>query len=191
MLVADEVIRCIGGAWDLLQRRQRGLRRFDLGPRALARSFWALALCAPVFVTFLAAARLRAGAPDAGGDLFDRIGPVRVAMVWLFVIWFVPPLVALPFARRQGLLGQYRGFLIVSNWSSVLACWFAAVPATLYALRLATPGLADLYAIAVVVLVAHLRWFTLRSALGFAALPAAGIVALNLAVQGAALSLAG
>jgi hypothetical protein len=183
MLAADEVFRCIGGTWDLLQRRRRGLRRFGSGSGALARSFAAVALCAPVFVAFLAATRLRAGIPNAGGDLFDRLGPMETAAAWLLLMWLTTPLVALPVAFRFGLLDRYRGFLVVANWSSVLACWFAALPASLYALGLATPALADLDGVAVLVLVAHLRWFGLKSALGLPARWAAAVAIVTLGLQ--------
>jgi hypothetical protein len=166
ILAADEVVRSLGGTWDLLQRRQIGLRRFNYSDAGLLRSFAALALCAPAFVMLLAGERASAGVLLPGTLLFDDPGLVWIAAFRIASIWLATPLIALAFVRLLGLRGRLGAFLIVGNWSSVLACGFAAAPSFFLALELATPELATFYGFAALALIGHLRWFTMKESLG-------------------------
>ena len=183
ILAADEVVRSLGGTLDLLQRRRQGLRQFNYSDAGLLRSFVAVALCAPAFVTLLAAERARTGllVPDA--SLFEDAGLVWLAALRVATIWLATPLVAYAFARTLGIGARFGAFLIVGNWSSVLACAFAAGPSLFFALGLATPELAELYAFAAMVLIAHLRWFTLKESLGVSSGLAVLIVAVILGLE--------
>ncbi len=183
ILAADEVVRSLGGTWELLQRRRQGLRQFNYSDAGLLRSFAAIALCAPAFVTLLAAERARAGLLLPEASLFEDASPVWTVIVKLAAIWLATPLVACAFTRMLGIGSRLGGFLIVGNWSSVLACAFAAVPSLFFALGLATPELADLYAFAAMVLIAHLRWFTIRESLGVSSGLAALIAVVILVVE--------
>lgn len=182
-LAADDVFRSLGGTWDLLQRRPAGLHRFDWSGRGLASSFAALALCAPAFVILLAGERARAVPPIPDAGLFDDAG-LFLAPLWrIATIWLATPIVAGAFAWLLGIDRRLGGFLIVSNWSSVMACSFLATPSLLLALGLATIGLATLYAIAAAVIVAHLRWFAFKATLGVSGGLAALIVAVDIGVE--------
>jgi hypothetical protein len=166
IIAADEVARSLAGAWDLLQRRAQGLRRFDASAKGVRRSFFAFLLLAPVFVTVLAAERASYGLLVQGAGLFDDVDLTTIVVFRMLIAGLTLPLVAYGFVRVLALRERFARFLVAANWSNVLSGIFLAVPATLYALNLATYELALLYSFAFYAMVAHLRWFVLRTALG-------------------------
>jgi hypothetical protein len=183
LLAADEIARSLVGTWDLLQRRRYGLGRFDKTTPGALRSFATLLLAAPAFVTALAAARASAGLLHPGVSLFadERI---VAAMAGLFAIgWLAPLAVAAGFTWRFAPLSRLPGAIVVSNWTSLLASLFLAVPAGLFALGLATDALAIFYGAAAMVLICHLRWFSARLMLGVTGWVAAAATATDLAAQ--------
>lgn len=180
IIAADEVARSLAGTWDLLQRRRQGLRRFDTSSKGVRRSFFSFLLLAPVFVTLLAAEREAHGLLVQGAGLFDDADLTATVALRMLIAGLTLPLVAFGFARLLALREGFSRFLVAANWSTVLTGIFAAVPATLYALDLATFELALLYTFAFYALVAHLRWFMLRTALGVSGGLAALVVGCDL-----------
>ena len=84
------------------------------------------------------------------------------------------------------LRGQLAPFIIICNWSSVLAAAMLAVPALLLAIGWATPALAALFAVAAALLIMQVRWDAARSTLGVTA-GAAAVLATGDALIGVGL----
>lgn len=174
---SEEVARSLAGAWDLLQRRTSGLRRFDFTARGFYHSFWSLPLAAPAFVTVLAGERAREGLLVEGAGLFDDWQLVGHAFWFLAATWLMLPVIGYGFARMLNLQHRIVPFIIACNWSSVFAALFLATPALIYAIGWATPGLTTLYAFAFLFIVVQMRWFVAKSTLGVSGGVAAVLIA--------------
>ena len=183
LLAADEIARSLVGIWDLLQRRRYGLGRFDKTTAGAWRSFATLLLAAPAFVTALAAERA------AEGLLLPRLLLIAdrglvATIAGLFAIgWLVPLAVCAGFTRRLALPARLPAAITVSNWTSLLASIFLAVPAGLFALGLATGALAIFYGVAAMVLIGHLRWFSARLVLNVTGWTAGAVIATDFATE--------
>lgn len=178
---SEEVARSLAGAWELLQRRPTGLRRFDFTARGFYHSFWSVPLAAPAFVTVLAGERAREGLLVEGAGLFDNWELVGHALWFFAATWLMLPVIGYGFARLLNLHHRVVPFIIACNWSSVFAALFLAIPALLFAIGWATPGLSTLYAFAFLFIVVQMRWFVAKATLGVSGGVAAALIACELA----------
>jgi hypothetical protein len=181
MLSADEVGRSLSGAMQLLNRDEGGLRWFPVSIEAFWRSFGAVVLTAPAFVTALAADRLRLGLPLDEG-LFSDPGLVTVRLLFVGAAWIAFPIVMIAVARWLG--HRYVRFVIAYNWSAVFASAILAFPTAMYVTGLASSALSTLFVVAFAVVVFRLRWFLAKAALGVSGGLAAAIAAADLALYG-------
>ncbi|MDO9440265.1 MAG: hypothetical protein Q7T73_05185 [Beijerinckiaceae bacterium] len=163
ILAVEEVVRSLSGSWDLLNRRAQGLSRFEFGEAPFWRSFGAPLLAAPAVVIWIAADRLAAGQLAAG--LFDDPEPILRTALHLAALWLTLPLLGIAFAKREA-WARLVPFIIVCNWSFVLAAGLLTLPALLFAIGWATPALATLYSVASIVLIMQMRWFSTKLTLG-------------------------
>ena len=184
LLAADEIARSLAGTWDLLQRRNHGLRRFDVSPSGMFRSFAALLLAAPAFVCGLAAERAANGVLLPDTSLFEDADLIGLTAGFLAIGWFVPLLTVCAFGRLLDLRPRVPACVAVCNWSSLLASFFLAVPAALFALGYAPGAVALFHAAAALVLIAHLRWFSVKSSLRVSGGVAGAIILADLATEG-------
>src|SRR3954452_1666097 len=169
ILAAEEIARSLSGSWDLLNRRAQGLARFDVGEQAFWRSFRAPLLAAPVFIIWLAADRVTSGLLAEGGSLFDNADVVAHTGLDFAALWLTLPFLTVVLCDRWRLRERIAPFIIVCNWSSVLAAAMLSVPAMLLAIGWATPALATLFAFAAALLIMHMRWYAARVTLGVTA----------------------
>jgi hypothetical protein len=165
ILAADEIARSLNGSWDLLNRRAQGLKRFEIGEASFWRSFGAPFLAAPAFVVSLAADRVHAGLFEPG-SLFDNASVVARAGFDFAALWLTLPLLGIAFAQSLHLRAGLVPFIIVCNWSCVLAAAILAVPALMLAIGWATAALATLYSVAAIVIIMQMRWFAAKITLG-------------------------
>lgn len=183
MLSADEVGRSLSGAMQLLNRDEGGLRWFPVSIEAFWRSFGAVVLTAPAFVTALAADRMRLGLPLDEG-LFSDPGLVTVRLLFVGAAWIAFPILMIAVARWLGLGHRYVRFVIAYNWSAVFASAILAFPTAMYVTGLASSALSTLFVVAFAVVVFRLRWFLAKAALGVSGGLAAAIAAADLALYG-------
>lgn len=189
MLSADEVGRSLSGSMQLLNRDADGLYRFPVSVEAFWRSFGAVVLTAPAFVTALAADRLRLGLPLEEG-LFADAGLVTVRLVLAGMAWIAFPILMIAVVRRLNLGHRYVRFVIAYNWSAVFASAVLAFPTAMYVTGMASYALSTLFVIAFAAIVFRLRWFLAKAALGVSGSLAAMIAAADLALYGAFAALA-
>ncbi len=189
MLSADEVGRSLSGSMQLLNRDADGLYRFPVSVEAFWRSFGAVVLTAPAFVTALAADRLRLGLPLEQG-LFADAGLVTVRLVLAGMAWIAFPILMIAVVRRLNLGHRYVRFVIAYNWSAVFASAILAFPTAMYVTGMASYALSTLFVVAFAVIVFRRRWFLAKAALGVSGSLAAMIAAADLALYGAFAALA-
>ncbi|MDB5595343.1 MAG: hypothetical protein JWM36_2304 [Hyphomicrobiales bacterium] len=165
ILAADEIARSLNGSWDLLNRRAQGLKQFEIGEASFWRSFGAPLLAAPAFVVSLAADRVHAGLFEPG-SLFDNASVVARAGFDFAALWLTLPLLGIALANSLHLRAGLVPFIIVCNWSCVLAAAILSVPALMLAIGWATAALATLYSVAAIVIIMQMRWFSAKITLG-------------------------
>lgn len=180
ILAAEEIARSLSGSWDLLNRRAHGVTRFEFGETAFWRSFRAPLLAAPVFVIWLAGQRAAGGLLTPGASLFDNAHALAQTTFDFVALWLTLPLLAVAFAERLRLGARLAPFIIVCNWSSVLAAFMLAVPFMLLAIGWATPALSALFGFAAALIVMQMRWYAARVTLGLTA----GVAALLAGADG-------
>jgi hypothetical protein len=185
ILTADEVLRSLKGSLRLVRRHPDGLRAFDASVEGFWRSFAAILLAAPAFIVLLADQELRAGRLVAGGLFADAWFVAREAAVFV-APWVLFPLFMLGFVRIMGLERRYVGYIVIYNWSGVIAAAIFAVPALLHVLGLATGAHAAFYTFAFSIILVQYRWFFARASLGLSADLAAAVVAADFILAGAA-----
>lgn len=194
MVSAEDVGRSFRGAARLLNREPDALGSFDLSLNGFARSFWAIALTAPVFIVSLALQRRALGLDVAHHSLFDD-GSLAIVVGVGHVASFLALPVAMVFIARRWSLGErYVRFVVATNWVAIFGSFVLAVPGALYLVGLETRALATLFTIGFAVLVLHAQWFAAKVTLRVGAGLAAGVtglgVALHLAVGALVQSLA-
>lgn len=166
MPAVDEITRSLSGSWELLNRRAEGAARFRSDEAAFWRSFCAPLLAAPVFIIQLAGDRAVNG---LRGPLFSDTETLAHTGLDFAALWLTLPLLSIALADRLRLRSQLAPFIIICNWTSVLAAAMLAVPALLLVLGWATPALAALFALAAAMLIVQMRWYAARITLGVTA----------------------
>ncbi len=169
ILATEEIFRSLSGSWDLLNRRAEGLARFDLSETAFWRSFRAPLVAAPIFITWLAADRASQGLLASDGSLFDDTDVLAHTGLDFIALWLTLPLLTIAVADGLQLRARLTPFIIICNWSSVLAAAMLGVPALLLALGWASPALSSLFVIAAGLLILQMRWYAARVTLGVTA----------------------
>ncbi len=177
---AQEVIRSLKGAALLARRDPSALGYFNLSIEGFWRSFAALLLVAPIFFIF-------AGldfAADTTAERQDGVTPAadgRYASiaVLLIISWASFPLIMVPVARVLGLSHRYVTYIIVFNWTSVLAELILATPiALLYMGLFGVDTARGVYGIALLLVVVY-RWYIAKTALETTGLNASAMVLLE------------
>ncbi|MHA8046239.1 hypothetical protein AB3X21_06425 [Roseomonas mucosa] len=170
--LAVQIVAGLRGAFLLARGKAAGIAFACLSPEGAARSFWAAALCLPVFVLL----RLVNGAEgEVGTD------PLRFLVAELsgFVCsWTGYALASYWLAARAGLLARWPRFIAAWNWANTVQY------AVLLVLLPVPPGMvATWLGIATFGYAMWLEWFVAREALGVNGFQAATFVALDLAIS--------
>ena len=110
-----EVVQALYGTWRFARLDRSAMRFFDLSHHGVWRSFWAAALCYPLYVILLL--------EDLDADTITQSGFAHILIVETigFVTgWAAFPLIVLGFCRWLGREEQGFDFIVVYNWSQVL-----------------------------------------------------------------------
>lgn len=167
MLRADEVERCLAGAFRLMRHDPGGIDHFDTTIEGYWRSFFALILVLPAFVIVMAGQWQMLIQPLLGAypsvDLWHFLALHGAAML---VNWFAWAAAALILTRITGVERRYVPFMVAYNWSCVPTAAIIASPMVLYLMGWALPPHAFVFTLAFLCIVAHFRWFLARTVLG-------------------------
>jgi hypothetical protein len=175
MSLATAVTSGLQGALLLARGRADGVRYVEDDMAGAARSFWAMAICLPAFVCLRLLAWLADGAPPHVAHVF-ALDLLTYGVGWLGFAVLLHRLVA-----SMGLTDRWPRCIALWNWCNVvqyLLLVVFSIPGLLGA-----PGLLDealqLFALGWAL---WLEWFAFRLTLGIGVFPAAGLVALDVAI---------
>ena len=111
----SEVAQALYGTWRFARLDRSAMRFFDLSHRGVWRSFWAAALCYPLYIVLLLQR------PDADAVAQSGLLQILVVETIAFVVgWAAFPLIVLGFCRWIGREEQGFDFIAIYNWSQVL-----------------------------------------------------------------------
>lgn len=143
MIVVDDVIRGVYGAWQLAKRDPRGLVWFDSTAEGFWHSFWGPALVVPGYLVL----RVLDGSFSE-----ELIRPFLVEMIAYVIGCVAFPLALSHISEGLGRAQLYQRYVVAYNWSAVIQM------AVLLPVALAVylvPGLAPLNAIAAMLLLVY------------------------------------
>lgn len=177
MLTFAEIANALQGSVMLARRDTAGYSRFDISADSFWRSFLAIALVAPLYLAV----------SSLGGDPAAGTGPVDVEtpsmLVRLMVLaaeWVAYPAAMALVTRLLGVQHNYVPYVIVYNWTSVLAMAAVTPPFLLNAFGLIDTQMTIYLFVALSLAVIYYRWYIARTALDTSGLTAAGIVAFDM-----------
>jgi hypothetical protein len=159
-------------AFLLARGRPEGLRYAEADLSGAARSFWAIAVALPAFICLRVLGSM--GAPEAAHDF-------ALDLLTYIIGWIGFALLSRPVVEAMGAAPRWPRFIVLWNWCNVVQyvlLVLAAVPGLLGVPTL-VEEVASLVAIGWAL---WLEWFAIRLALEVTALPALGLVALDLAI---------
>ena len=173
MLPLLEIAYALRGLWRLVHLDPRGLEYFDRSVAGFWRSFRVALLVAP------AEALLYAGAIQ---DLKTHASWERLILVEILsyiVGWLVFPVAAYELARRMNRTTEYVGYIVVYNWSAIIAYSLFLLASAPHAAGMVSSGVGDaLSHLGYLVFLGYL-WFLAKSALALDGVAAAGFVLLD------------
>jgi hypothetical protein len=111
---SGEVAQALYGTWRFARLDRGAMRFFDLSHQGVWRSFWAAAICYPIFVILLIH---RLDAETLAQSSYLHI--LFVETIAYVASWAAFPLIALGFCRWIGREEQGFDFIVVYNWSQV------------------------------------------------------------------------
>lgn len=180
MFGVAEIVRAFQGSWALFQRREEGLRAFDLTVEGFWRSFGvAVLLIPPLIITSFAERALLLR------EVGIEPGQFAEGSFWLlqgsgFIVdWLLTPVVLALLARPFGFSSTYVPFVVVRNWTSLLAVCPYLVPAILYLLGIISGGIMVFLTLLAMLTVLYYRFIVVRMALRTSMGLSIGIVLLD------------
>jgi hypothetical protein len=172
-----EIANALQGSVMLARRDTGGYSHFDISAESFWRSFLVIFLVAPLY---LAVSSLGAeSATDVAAT--DAEAPsMLVRMVVLTAEWLANTAAMALVTRLLGLQHNYVPYIIVYNWTSVLAIAAVTPPFLLNAFGLIDTQMTIYLFVALSFGVMYYRWFIARTALDTSGMTAAGIVAFDM-----------
>ncbi|MEO9528101.1 hypothetical protein [Roseibium sp.] len=180
MIGLGEIRAALDGSWLLLRNRPEGMAFFDQSIGGFWRSFLVIFLLVPAFlVSGLAEQRFyfieNLYHPDSfPGDAFWFAQAVGLGADWLAL-----PAVLAVLAVPMGISHRYVPFIVVHNWTSLLASIPYLVSYLLFLLGVISPGFAVLFSLTCLVAVIWYRYQVARIALQTGISLSIGIVVLE------------
>jgi len=173
--VADAVSSGLQAALLLARGRVDGLRLVENDLAGAARSFWAVAVCLPAFICLRLLDWTESGLPASPAHDF-------IADLLFYAIgWAGYALLSRPVVELLGRGASWPRYIAAWNWCNVIQ-YFLLVAAGLPELLGAPDWLSQAAQLVALGWALWLEWFAARAALEIPRLPAAGLVALDLAL---------
>ncbi|WP_346906772.1 hypothetical protein [uncultured Roseibium sp.] len=180
MISGQEIARSLTGSWLFLQNRPEGLRWFDRSIEGFWRSFGVFFLLLPFFwISGMAEKKLILEETELVLELFPN-GSFWGAQLTTFGLdWILLPIVLGFLARPIGISRGYVDFIIVRNWSSLLAAFPYVVAGLLYLAGIIPAGIMVLMSLCVLAVVLWYRFNITRITLQTGISLTLGIIVLD------------
>jgi hypothetical protein len=172
---ATEILQALYGAWRLARLDRRAMAYFDLSHRGVMRSFWAAALCYPLYLALI---YLRLDDQTLSQSSFGHI--VLIESIAYVIGWTAFPLVILTFCRALHREEQGFDFITAYNWSQVLQSAFLVVTGVI-GIFLTPRASANLDLSSYLLLLGY-EWFIAVVAIGASGWLAGAVVAIDFAL---------
>lgn len=180
----QEIVRSLTGAWLLAKRDPSALSYFNLSIDGFWRSFAAMVLVLPIlFLSASISLDLKLASEAQEGITTDAGGFYAGRIVLMIIGWVAFPLVMIPVSRVLDLSHRYVTYIIVFNWSSVLAEYVLAVPELLWYAGVIGPDILSGAFVAVLALAVLYRWYVAKTALETTGLIASTMVLLEITLS--------
>ncbi|MEC9470098.1 MAG: hypothetical protein VYA18_10295, partial [Pseudomonadota bacterium] len=122
MISKVEIRAALDGSWLLLRNRPEGMAFFDQSIQGFWRSFSVIFLLVPVYVvSCLAEKRLFFAENLYHPDAFPNGSYWFAQFLGMGVDWLALPLLLALLAAPIGISNRYVSFIVVRNWTSLLA----------------------------------------------------------------------
>jgi hypothetical protein len=179
MIRPEEIVRALKGSWRLLLGEKRAMAWFDTSIEGFWRSFGVMILTLPAPLLELSARRLLPAvrvefAEEMQGPLYWTAGILAYVAAWI-----VFPIVVALLARRLRLTHVYVPYMVVRNWTSILAVAPSFFATLLYYLGLLPEVLLGLLNSLALLFALYYSWRVTRIACAASMSLAAGLVALD------------
>jgi hypothetical protein len=175
MSVTQSVGSGLQAALLLARGRPEGLRFVEADMAGAARSFWAAAVCLPAFICLRLLAWTESGLPPQLAHAFG------VDVLFYVIGWAGYAVLSRPVVAALGRGRRWPRYIAAWNWCNVVQ-YFLLVAAGLPGLLGAPEWLDQTCQLIALGWALWLEWFAARLALEIPALPAAGLVALDVAL---------
>jgi hypothetical protein len=170
---STEVVQALYGTWRFARLDRSAMRFFDLSHAGVWRSFWAAAICYPLFIVLLLQ---RLDDDRIAQSSFLQI--LTVETIGYVAGWAAFPLVVLGFCRWIGREEHGFDFIVVYNWSQVLQTALFVLVAVIVKPLLPTEIAPDVDLIVDAAILAY-EWFIALVAIGAGGWIAAAVVLID------------
>ncbi|WP_209010854.1 hypothetical protein [Labrenzia sp. PHM005] len=184
MISTSEIRAALDGSWLLLRNQSQGMNYFDQSTQGFWRSFLVIFLLAPVFlVSALAEKKLLISENVILSEVFPENTYWLAQFLSLGIDWVMLPLVLAMLAGPIGISRQYVPFIVVRNWTSLLASVPYLATGLLYLMGIIPSGIMVLLSFTCLIVVLWYRFLIARIALQASASLAIGIVFLDILIS--------
>ncbi|MCV0429685.1 MAG: hypothetical protein K5905_29960 [Roseibium sp.] len=181
MISMSEIRAALDGSWLLLRNRPEGMAFFDQSIQGFWRSFGVVVLLLPVFlVSGLAEKQFYFSENLYHPEGFPEGAFWTAQLFGLGIDWVALPIILALLAAPIGISQRYVPFIVVRNWTSLLASVPYLVTYLLFLLGIIPPGIAVLLSFSCLVAVLWYRYLVARIALQATISLAIGIVVLDI-----------
>jgi len=161
-----EIRAALDGSWLLLRNRPEGMAFFDQSIQGFWRSFLVVLLLVPVFlVSGLAEKQFYFTENLYHPDAFPEGAYWFAQFAGLGIDWLALPAILALLAVPIGISQRYVPFIVVRNWTSLLASVPYMVTYLLFLLGVISPGITVLLSLTCLLVVIWYRYLVARIAL--------------------------
>jgi hypothetical protein len=155
--------------------RSEGLRYVEEDMAGAARSFWAAAICLPAFICLRLLAWIEAGLPPRAADV------LALDLLSYAIGWCAFAVLSHRLVGAMGLAAHWPRFIALWNWCNVVQ-YLLMVVFSIPGLLGAPPLFDESAQVFALGWALWLEWFAFRLTLAIGVVPAAGLVALDVAI---------
>lgn len=181
MPTTSEIINALVGSWKIARRDPTALAGFDFSADAFWRSFAAYIFVLPFCLLFITAQwRMMA---EAGQPMtVTQPGFALIELATYLAFWVLYPVAMIFVCRAFQLTNGFAAYIIVYNWSTILATVLLAPAYILYSVGLANVAAASFLLLIAFVTVLIYRWQLALTVLATTPSTAVSIVGVELAL---------
>ena len=179
MALIAEILSSCWGAGRIFLFDHRGYQYFNFSREGFWRSFLAALLVAPLFLAVMAAQQrlaVHGATPQQLAAIPSLARTLVVELLAYPLYWGAYPLLMLWLVRLLGVSARYTPYIIVHNWSGVVAVAIEAVPYLLLGVHILPTELLQPSVFASVVIALVYRWSITHTVLGIGTFAAVGVV---------------